>query len=674
MTESLRRNILGRENPVEMNSDITDLPTLLAAAGVTEPIKYASRHWATHLQFASTGSQKLNDAIKRFFETALLPWLELMSLLGFYDEALTALKRAETWMQNRDPSDVVATLLRDISRLATIYRTPIYDSAATIYSVALPLAYPSRLYDIYQTESPSIKVSFLDQANSWESVFRIVSPGAGEVNGVTAAHDSKHVVIGVDDYTARLFALGSGSCITTYKGHSSFVISVALSPNNRLLASGGYDRTIRIWDTKTGFMKSILEGHTYIVYAVSFSPDSRYIVSGGADKSIRLWDAKDGSHIDTIEGHTDYVRSTKFSPDSRMIVSASDDNTIRLWDVADRSLIATLSGHTNYVVSAVFSPDGTLVVSGGFDNTVRIWDVESHSLVHTLNGHNEYVYCVSFSSDGKYVASSSDDTTIRVWDALDGSIQRVLEGHTLPVRAVTFTPDNKYVVSGSADATMRVWDWLGKDGNPIKSPPFHSGRIALIEFSPDGQVVASAGSNGEVHLWDAIKMTHITKVAGQSESVDSPSSLAFSSDSKFVTLSSWERSIKWDLSTYEVVKEVAPSTPKSASASHQDPLQDPPQETVQHETGQDVAASTIQYRVGHEYRTVYAYRIRTSDGRTEKVICQSPVANVSASSGYGYQLALGTTGGHVMMLDFSSIISFESLFPPEGESAEPPKQ
>ncbi|KAG8934902.1 hypothetical protein FRC02_009024 [Tulasnella sp. 418] len=180
MSESLRQNILGRENPVEVNSDITDLLSLLEAAGITQTVKYACRHWATHLQFASTGSQKLNDAIKRFFETALLPWLELMSLLGNYDEALTALKRAETWMQNRDPSDVVATLLRDISRLATIYQTPINNSAATIYSVALPLSYPSRLYDIYHTERPSIKVSFMDQANPWESVFRIVSPGAGE--------------------------------------------------------------------------------------------------------------------------------------------------------------------------------------------------------------------------------------------------------------------------------------------------------------------------------------------------------------------------------------------------------------------------------------------------------------------------------------------------------------
>ncbi|KAG8965671.1 hypothetical protein FRC03_000306 [Tulasnella sp. 419] len=661
MTESLRRNMLGRENPVEVNSDITDLPSLLEAAGVAETVKYACRHWATHLQFASPRSQKLNDAIKRFFETTVLPWLEVMSLLGHYDEALTSLQRADVWMQNRDQSDAVATLLRDTGRLATTYRNMISNGASTIYSIALQLAYPSRLHDIYETDSPSLKVSFLDQANFWEFVFRIISPGAGEVNGIYAAHDSKHVVIGLDDYTARLFALGSGSCITTYEGHSNYVMGVALSPNNRLLASGGYDRTMRIWDTKTGFMKSILEGHTYIVYAVSFSPDSRFIVSSGGDRSIRLWDAKDGSHIVTIEGHTDYVRSAKFSPDSRMILSASDDNTIRLWDVVDYSPIAILHGHTNYVVSAVFSPNGALIASGGFDHTVRIWDVKSRSLLHTLKGHSEYVYCVAFSSDGKYVASSSDDYTVRVWDALDGSIQRVLEGHGDPVRAVTFTPDNKYVVSGSADATMRVWNWLGKDGKPIKSRPFHSDRISLIEFSPNGQVVASAGNRGEVHLWDAIKLTHITKLVGLSESIDSPSSLAFSSDSKYVTLSSWERSINWDLSTYEMVKEVVPSAPKSDAS-----LQDPTQETVEHETGEEVAVPAVQYMVGLEYRTVYAYRV-TSDGRrTEKVVCHSPVANVSASSGRGYQLALGTTGGHVMMLDFSSLISFESLYPSEG--------
>ncbi|KAG8965672.1 hypothetical protein FRC03_000307 [Tulasnella sp. 419] len=666
MTESLRKHIIGLEDPVIMNENITDLDSRLAVVGVTESVQYACRHWATHLQFATTRNQKLNDSFKLFCETGLLPWLEVMSLLRQYDEALAALRHAETWIQNRDPSDEVASLLRDMSCFATTYQNVIMGNAAAIYSIALPLSYPSQLYDRYHDEGPWLKIPLRSPVNSWTSVFRIISPNAGEVNDVAITHDSKYIVSGLDDYSARLYALGSGACIKTYEGHSSYVQSVSLSPNNRLLASGSYDRTMRIWDTKTGVSKSTLEGHTYIVFATDFSPDSMYIVTGGGDRTVRLWDAKSGSLVATMEGHEDYVRSANFSPNGRMILSASDDSTIRLWDVTHHMSIATLEGHSGYVYSAVFSPNNQLIASGGMDKTVRIWNAESHSLIHTLKGHDEYVHCVAFSSDSKYVVSSSGDCTIRIWDVQEGSIQRVLEGHRNATRTVMFTPDQMYIVSGSADSYIRVWNWSDREGNPISSVPTHSSRINLIEFSPDGRIVASAGGGGEVHLWDVVNMAHITELKGASELINSPTSLSVSSDSRYVTLSSGEKSVKWDMTTHEVV----PPPPSPEVSPHNSPQQSPHQEM-----NEDNKEQTVQYHIGMTYGTIYAYRVDPNEGTRQKMLCSdSPVTNVSASSGYGYFLALGTTGGYVTILDFSSIISFESLFSSEGESAEPPQQ
>jgi len=51
-----------------------------------------------------------------------------------------------------------------------------------------------------------------------------------------------------------------GRQIHSLKGHSSFVVSVALSPNGNRVVSGSEDRLVKIWDTSTGALVSSFAG------------------------------------------------------------------------------------------------------------------------------------------------------------------------------------------------------------------------------------------------------------------------------------------------------------------------------------------------------------------------------------------------------------------------------
>jgi parallel beta-helix repeat protein len=266
----------------------------------------------------------------------------------------------------------------------------------------------------------------------------------------------------------KLWDVASGSLVRTLTGHTGVVLSVAFSPDGRLLASGSCGQRnsiggciqgeIKLWDVASGSLVRTLTGHTGVVRSVAFSPDGRLLASGSYDDTIKLWEVASGREVRTLTGHTADVESVAFSPDGRLLASGSDDETIKLWEVASGSLVRTLTGHTDYVRSVAFSPDGRLLASGSDDKTIKLWDVATGRLVLTLIGHTDWVRSVAFSPDGRLLASGSDDDTIKLWDVATGRLVLTLIGHTDWVRSVAFSPDGRLLASGSADKTIRLWD------------------------------------------------------------------------------------------------------------------------------------------------------------------------------------------------------------------------
>ena len=116
-----------------------------------------------------------------------------------------------------------------------------------------------------------------------------------------------------------------------------------------------------------------LRGHEGFVQSVAISPDGKLIVSGGYDNTVRLWDIQGNPIGQPFPGHENDVTSVAISPDGKLIVSGGDDNTVRLWDIQGNPIGQPFPGHESYVTSVAFSPDGKLIVSGSWDHTVRLW-------------------------------------------------------------------------------------------------------------------------------------------------------------------------------------------------------------------------------------------------------------------------------------------------------------
>jgi len=67
--------------------------------------------------------------------------------------------------------------------------------------------------------------------------------------------------------------------LTTFRGHSHGVWSVAFAPDGLTFASGGVDRLVRMWDIETGRLLRSLRGHTADIRSVLLTPDGQTLAT-----------------------------------------------------------------------------------------------------------------------------------------------------------------------------------------------------------------------------------------------------------------------------------------------------------------------------------------------------------------------------------------------------------
>ncbi|WP_028585068.1 caspase family protein, partial [Desulfogranum mediterraneum] len=287
-------------------------------------------------------------------------------------------------------------------------------------------------------------------------------------------------------------------------GHKGIIRDLVVTSDNRHLISASDDKTIRVWDIKTRkevakILGQVGPGYGEL-YAIALSPNDRWLAVGGyflPEDVIRIYDFASGKLHRLLKGHTNVVNDLVFSLDGSMLASGSADKTVKLWDVEDDfCLKETLEEHTDDVYGVAFLPDNRLV-SVGYDEQLVLWQ---DGRVKKSYKHRHDLKYLAVSKEWLAVSGNRSDKQILIFDH-DLRLHKTISSPTKPT-GLSFSPDGGLLLAGTGTSPFESLLYDVTDGFREQSRfSKHDNLVMATAFLADNTAVTAGGNKNEIYFW-----------------------------------------------------------------------------------------------------------------------------------------------------------------------------
>lgn len=243
-----------------------------------------------------------------------------------------------------------------------------------------------------------------------------------------------------DEDMIRLLSLVENRYLRYFKGHTSKVVSLAMSPVDDIFLSGSWNESIRVWDIRQGSCVGAvtIRGRP----CVTMDPDG-LVFAVGLTPTIRLYDVKSyekgpfatytviekrnvhsSSSYSTMDGtttHTEDMSSydwcdIQFSHDGRYLLISTFGEKLYLIDAFDGSLVRSFSGYSNssrLPLKATWSPDVQFILCSSEEGDIHIWETETGHLITILKSHSKESHLIQFNP--RYMMMATACSNLEFW-------------------------------------------------------------------------------------------------------------------------------------------------------------------------------------------------------------------------------------------------------------------
>ncbi|XP_054156417.1 U3 small nucleolar RNA-interacting protein 2-like [Oppia nitens] len=249
-------------------------------------------------------------------------------------------------------------------------------------------------------------------------------------------------------------------------------------------------------------------GHSGHILAMAISSDDRFLATGCTNKVINVWNPETMQLLKTFGGHRGPVSGLVFRRGFHQLFSSSFDRSVKVWNLDEMSYVETLFGHQDTIQAIDSYVRDRAITVGARDSTARVWKIPEESQL-VFHGSQHSIDCVKL-LDEQHFVTADDNGSLSLWSVLK---KKPLTTYPLAhgmaatapnwVTAVAVIKNTDLIATGSCNGLVRLWK-CSQDFRKLE-PIINisvTGFVNSLEFSPDGKhLVAGIGQEHRLGRW-----------------------------------------------------------------------------------------------------------------------------------------------------------------------------
>jgi WD40 repeat protein len=155
------------------------------------------------------------------------------------------------------------------------------------------------------------------------------------------------------------------------------LISLAWSPDAKVIACGSQDCSVHFWRLATG-QDSEMRGYAFKPKALAWDNESRLLATSG-DASVTVWDFRgkgpEGTRPIQLEAHRGICTRLAFAPRKGLLASGSQDTSVLLWEPRRGNRPVRYAFLEDEVTALAWHPEAGALVGADASGTICSWNV-----------------------------------------------------------------------------------------------------------------------------------------------------------------------------------------------------------------------------------------------------------------------------------------------------------
>lgn len=294
--------------------------------------------------------------------------------------------------------------------------------------------------------------------------------------------DGKYIFTGSEDYQVWRVQVSDGAKVAL--NADAWVRAIVFAAQGNQVITGGYEGRIHVWETnaETPVAIQTIEAHPSWIRTLAVSPDQQLLASAGNDRVVKLWSLTTFELVTELQGHDSHIYSAAFHPSGQALVTGDLNGNLidrdvksgekkRTWKAEslskfDAGFVAQIGGFRGME----FSQDGSLLACSGITNV-----------------------------SNAFAGVGNPSVVIFDYAKAEQTIEHLSKG---PVQGVAWNvklhPDGTIIsCTGGSGGNLLFW-------KPGEKEPFHQmsmpSDVRDLDLSPDGSLLACAHGNGHLSL------------------------------------------------------------------------------------------------------------------------------------------------------------------------------